>query len=89
MSSIAGNIFGMKAVKNLRLEDIKIPNAILKSFKGPQYGISGIRKFMKVKNRPLLGTIVKPKVGLTEFQHATVAYESWLGDVILLRTMKI
>ena len=49
LSSIAGNIFGMKAIKNLRLEDIKIPKPILNSFLGPKYGIKGIRKMIKVK----------------------------------------
>jgi ribulose-bisphosphate carboxylase large chain len=79
LSSIAGNIFGMKAVKNLRLEDIKIPKSILNSFYGPKYGIKGIRKIMKVKNRPLLGTIVKPKLGLKTRDHAKVAYDAWVN----------
>ena len=79
LSSIAGNIFGMKAVKNLRLEDIKVPKSILKSFKGPEYGIPGIRKILKVKERPFVGTIIKPKLGLNSRDHAKSAYESWLG----------
>jgi len=78
LSSIAGNIFGMKIVKNLRLEDIKIPKEIIKSFYGPQFGISGIRKMLKVYDRPLLGTIIKPKLGLKTREHAKVAYEAWL-----------
>jgi ribulose-bisphosphate carboxylase large chain len=84
LSSIAGNIFGMKCVKNLRLEDIKFPSEILKSFKGPKYGIKGIRKMMGVKNRPLVGTIVKPKLGLKTKDHAEIAYDAWLGgcDVV-------
>ncbi len=84
MSSIGGNIFGMKSVDGLLWEDINIPQKMLKSFKGPQFGIKGIRKSLKVYNRPLVGTIVKPKVGLTEEQHAQVAYEAWLGgcDVV-------
>lgn len=84
LSSIAGNIFGMKAVKNLRLEDIKIPKDLLNSFKGPKYGIKGIRKMMKIKNRPLVGTIVKPKLGLKTRDHAEVASQAWLGgcDVV-------
>ncbi len=81
LSSIAGNIFGMKAVKNLRLKDIKIPKEILNSFKGPKYGISGIRKMMKVKNRPLLGTIVKPKLGLKTKEHVKVAYDAWVNGI--------
>jgi len=84
LSSIAGNIFGMKIVKNLRLEDIKIPKEILNSFYGPQFGIPGIRKMLKVYDRPLLGTIIKPKLGLRTRDHAKVAYESWQGgcDVV-------
>ena len=84
LSSIAGNIFGMKAVKNLRLEDIKIPKNILSGFKGPKYGIKGIRKMMKIKERPLIGTIVKPKLGLKTKDHAEVASQAWLGgcDVV-------
>lgn len=79
LSSIAGNIFGMKVVDNLRLEDISVPKSILKSFYGPKFGIHGIRKFMKVKDRPFLGTIIKPKLGLHAKDHAAVAYQAWLG----------
>ncbi len=85
LSSIAGNIFGMKIVKNLRLEDIKIPKKLLNSFKGPKYGIYGIRKFMKVKDRPFVGTIVKPKLGLKTLDHAKVAYEAWAGGCDLVK----
>ncbi len=84
-SSVAGNIFGMKAVKNLRLEDIEFPEDIIKSFKGPQYGIDGIRNFMKVKNRPLIATVPKPKVGMTTKEHTQVAYDCWLGGVDFLK----
>ncbi len=79
LSSIAGNIFGMKAVKNIRLEDVSFPKSILRSFKGPKYGIGGLRKMMKVKIRPFVGTIVKPKLGLNTQHHAQSAYQSWIG----------
>ena len=79
LSSIAGNIFGMKAVKNLRLEDVSFPKSILKSFPGPSLGIQGIRKELQVKDRPFLGTIVKPKLGLNSRDHANCAYSAWLG----------
>jgi len=84
LSSIGGNIFGMKAVKELFWEDVTIPKKMLKSFQGPRYGINGLRKKFKIKGRPFVGTIVKPKVGLTEKEHAKVAYDSWMGgcDVV-------
>jgi len=85
LSSIAGNIFGMKAVKNLRLEDIKIPKQILDGFAGPKYGISGIRKMLKIKSRPLLGTIIKPKLGLKTKDHAKVAYNAWQGGCDIVK----
>jgi len=85
LSSIAGNIFGMKAVRNLRLEDISIPKKILRSFPGPKFGIKGIRKMLKIKKRPLLGTIIKPKLGLKTIDHARVAYEAWLGGCDLVK----
>jgi ribulose-bisphosphate carboxylase large chain len=85
LSSIAGNIFGMKAVKNLRLEDVNFPSEIIKSFSGPLYGIDGIRKILKVSKRPLVGTIIKPKIGLNEKEHAKVAYEAWSGGIDVVK----
>jgi ribulose-bisphosphate carboxylase large chain len=84
LSSVAGNVFGLKALKNLRLLDIKFPPSLLGSFEGPQFGIDGIRKLLKVPKRPLVGTIIKPKLGLKTEDHAKVAYEAWLGgcDVV-------
>lgn len=85
LSSIAGNIYGMKSLKSLRLEDIDFPSKYMKSFKGPRYGIPGVRKITKVKKRPLVGTIVKPKLGLTEKQHAKVAYDAWTGGCDIVK----
>lgn len=85
LSSIAGNIMGMNAVRSIRLEDVSFPKSILNNFKGPHYGIEGIRKIMKVKNRPLVGTIIKPKLGLNTKHHAQSAYESWVGGCDLVK----
>jgi ribulose-bisphosphate carboxylase large chain len=84
LSSVAGNVFGLKALKNLRLLDIVFPKALLAGFKGPQYGITGIRELLKVPKRPLVGTIIKPKLGLNTADHAKVAYDAWFGgcDVV-------
>jgi ribulose-bisphosphate carboxylase large chain len=75
----------MKSLKGLLWEDIRIPEKMLKSFKGPQYGINGIRKIMKIPNRPLVGTIIKPKVGLDEKEHAKVAYSAWIGGCDIVK----
>jgi ribulose-bisphosphate carboxylase large chain len=85
LSSIGGNIFGMKSVAGLLWEDLKIPERMLKSFHGPRYGIPGLRKIMKIYNRPFLGTIIKPKIGLNEKEHAKVAYEAWTGGCDIVK----
>lgn len=85
LSSIGGNIFGMKSVKGLLWEDINIPKKMLKSFLGPKFGIKGVRKMLGVNKRPLLGTIVKPKVGLTAKEHARVAYQAWMGGCDIVK----
>ena len=84
LSSVAGNVFGLEDVKHLRLNDIRFPEELAKSFKGPKYGIKGVRDLTGVRDRPLVGTIIKPKLGLVTKDHAEVAYEAWLGgcDVV-------
>lgn len=85
LSSIAGNVFSMNLLKNLRLQDVSFPKKHIETFKGPKFGILGIRKLLNVKDRPLCGTIVKPKVGLSSEKHAQVAYEAWLGGIDLVK----
>ncbi len=85
LSSVAGNVFGLKALKNLRLLDITFPKTLLTSFKGPAFGIDGIRKLLKIPKRPLVGTIIKPKLGLETADHAQVAYEAWLGGCDIVK----
>jgi len=84
LSSVAGNVFGLKALRNLRLNDVEFPVELLQSFKGPQFGIEGVRELLRVRERPLVGTIIKPKLGLKTADHARVAYEAWAGgcDVV-------
>jgi ribulose-bisphosphate carboxylase large chain len=79
LSGIAGNIFGMKAVRNLRLIDVSLPPAYIRHFKGPHFGNDGIRKMMNVRGRPLTGAVPKPKIGFSAKEHAEVGYETWMG----------
>ena len=60
MSSIVGNVFGFKAVSALRLEDMRIPVALVKTFPGPNIGIYDERARLDKWDRPLLGGTVKP-----------------------------
>jgi len=85
LSSVAGNVFGLKALKNLRLLDIDFPKELVNSFNGPAFGIVGIRKLLKIPKRPLVGTIIKPKLGLLTKDHAKVAYEAWFGGCDIVK----
>ncbi|MDP3917906.1 MAG: type III ribulose-bisphosphate carboxylase [Candidatus Woesebacteria bacterium] len=86
LSSVAGNIFGMKAVKNLRLEDIQFPEKYVKSFRGPQFGINGIKRIMKIKDRPLTATVPKPKLGMPTKEYVDAAKKIWSGGVDFVKT---
>lgn len=85
LSAIAGNIFGMRVLNNLRLIDVSFPRNILKEYKGPKFGINGVKKLLGIHDRPILGTIVKPKVGLNEIQHAAVCKEAWMGGLDVVK----
>jgi ribulose-bisphosphate carboxylase large chain len=85
LSSVAGNVFGLRALKNLRLNNIYLPPLLIRSFKGPKYGITGVRKLLNIKDRPLVGTIIKPKLGLKTKDHAKVAYEAWVGGCDIVK----
>ncbi|MCD6434525.1 MAG: type III ribulose-bisphosphate carboxylase [Candidatus Diapherotrites archaeon] len=81
MTGIAGNIFGMKALKNLRLIDASLPREYLKEFKGAVYGKEAIKKIFKKRKGPITATVIKPKLGYTAEQHAKLAYEIYLGGI--------
>jgi len=85
LSSIVGNVLGMKAVENLRLEDVRWPGKVIRTFEGPRLGIDGLRSLLRIKDRPLTATVPKPKLGLTAREHAEAGYEAWLGGVDLLK----
>ncbi|MCD6300813.1 MAG: type III ribulose-bisphosphate carboxylase [Staphylothermus sp.] len=81
LASIAGNVFGMKRVEGLRLEDIYLPKAFLEDFKGPGKGIDGVKKIFGVTNRPIVGTVPKPKVGYSPEEVEKLAYEILVGGM--------
>src|SRR3990172_7589213 len=85
LSGIAGNIFGMKALNNLRLIDVSLPEEYIRGFQGPNLGISGLRKYFKVYDRPLTGAVPKPKLGFGAEEHAQIGYETWLGGFDLVK----
>jgi ribulose-bisphosphate carboxylase large chain len=80
-SSIIGNVFGFKALKALRLEDMRIPAHYVKTFQGPAHGIVMEREYLNKYGRPLLGATVKPKLGLSAKNYGRVVYEALKGGL--------
>src|SRR5690242_4408287 len=80
-SSIIGNVFGFKALKALRLEDMRIPLHYTKTFQGPPNGIVTEREYLDKFGRPLLGATTKPKLGLSAKNYGRVVYEALRGGL--------
>jgi ribulose-bisphosphate carboxylase large chain len=80
-SSIIGNVFGFKALKALRLEDMRIPAHYVKTFQGPAHGIVMEREYLNKYGRPLLGATTKPKLGLSARNYGRVVYEALRGGL--------
>src|SRR4249920_3918492 len=84
-ASIIGNVFGFKPLKALRLEDMRIPVAYLKTFQGPPTGIVVERERLDKFGRPLLGATVKRKLGLSGKNYGRVVYEGLKGGLDFLK----
>ncbi len=79
LTFIAGNIFGTKDIKALKLLDVWFPSSMLEQYDGPSYTLDDMQEYLGFNNRPVLGTIVKPKIGLTASEYAEVCYDFWSG----------
>jgi ribulose-bisphosphate carboxylase large chain len=80
-ASIIGNVFGFKPLKALRLEDMRLPVAYVKTYNGPPAGIVVERERLDKFGRPLLGATVKPKLGLSGRNYGRVVYEALKGGL--------
>ncbi|MFV0606478.1 MAG: ribulose-bisphosphate carboxylase large subunit family protein [Niabella sp.] len=65
VSTLQGNLYEITQFTGLKLIDIELPDSFEQHFKGPEFGIDGCRNLTNVNARPLIGTIIKPSVGLT------------------------
>jgi ribulose-bisphosphate carboxylase large chain len=81
LSVIAGNLFGLDSLKGVRLEDVEFPMSMIREFRGPRLGIEGMRSLLDRPEKPLVGTIVKPKIGLSPSKTADYVYEAGMGGL--------
>lgn len=65
VSTVQGNLYEMRQFSGLKLVDLEFPPTFSSHFNGPNFGIEGSRRLTGVQDRPLLGTIIKPSVGMS------------------------
>ncbi|MEH3158124.1 MAG: ribulose-bisphosphate carboxylase large subunit family protein [Sphingomonas taxi] len=65
LATVAGNLSELKAFSGLKLLDLTLPPEFLDRYRGPQFGVAGTRRLAGVHDRPIIGTIIKPSVGLS------------------------
>lgn len=75
LSTVAGNLYELQELSGCRLEDLELPAAFAERYPGPAFGIEGTRKLAKVQGRPLIGTIIKPSIGLSTEAIATLVHD--------------
>ncbi len=81
ITSLAGNVFGFKAVRGLRLEDLRFPLHYVMTCGGPPNGIQVERDKLGKYGRPLLGCTIKPKLGLSAKNYGRAVYEALRGGL--------
>ena len=72
VSTLQGNLYEITQFTGLKLMEIDLPESFGVHYSGPAFGIDGCRKLTSVYDRPLIGTIIKPSIGLTPGQTADI-----------------
>jgi ribulose-bisphosphate carboxylase large chain len=70
LATVCGNLYELREFSGLKLIDLELPRAFADKYPGPQFGIAGTRQLAGVEARPIIGTIIKPSVGLSPQQTA-------------------
>jgi len=84
-ATIAGNLFELRQVSGLRILDLAVPAAFAAACPGPAFGIAGTRRLAGVLQGPLIGTIVKPSVGLSADETAATVRELLAGGIDFIK----
>lgn len=86
---LMGGHLDIDAIRQCKLLELEFPKDFLDAFKGPRFGVSGIREFTKAYNKPVLGSIIKPKVGLTKEKLLDIVKELIDGGVDFIKEDEI
>jgi ribulose-bisphosphate carboxylase large chain len=85
LSTIAGNLFEIREFSGIKLMDVEVPASFSQHFRGPRFGMAGTRKLTNVHDRPLIGTIIKPSVGLSPQDTANLVAQLVKADIDFIK----
>jgi len=85
LATVAGNLFELRQFSGLRLLDLQLPESFAHAYQGPQFGVAGTRRLTGVEQGPLIGTIVKPSVGLSSEATAELAAALAAGGIDFIK----
>jgi 3-oxoisoapionate-4-phosphate decarboxylase len=85
LTVVAGGGFDARRVSAIRLLDLTLPAVFARENPGPQFGIEGTRRLAGVQGRPVIGSIIKPSVGLTPEQTAWIVHELAKGGADFIK----
>jgi len=85
LATVAGNLFELAEVSALRLLDVTFPAEFAQAYPGPAFGIAGTRRLMGVQDRPMIGTIIKPSVGLNPDETAALVDRLIAGGIDFIK----
>ncbi|MCL4417974.1 MAG: RuBisCO large subunit C-terminal-like domain-containing protein [Actinobacteria bacterium] len=89
LCTLAGSLFDINILKNVKLLDFELPGYWADAFSGPRFGLKEIRKILGVHDRPLLGAIIKPKTGLPPELLSQLCYELAIGGCDFIKEDEI
>jgi ribulose-bisphosphate carboxylase large chain len=82
---VAGNLFELNQVSGLRLLDLRLPEAFAAPYPGPKFGIAGTRRLTGVASGPVIGTIIKPSIGLRAEETAALVKTLCEGGIDFIK----
>jgi ribulose-bisphosphate carboxylase large chain len=85
MATVAGNLFELRQFSGLKLLDLRLPEEFREAYPGPQFGVAGTRRLSGVGSGPLVGTIVKPSVGLSPADTAAMVSQLAEGGIDFIK----
>jgi ribulose-bisphosphate carboxylase large chain len=85
LAAVAGNLFELREVGALRLVDLELPPAFARAYAGPRFGVQGTRRILDRPQGPLIGTIVKPSIGLTADELGSLVGELAIAGIDFIK----